>query len=577
MTGGIARFSTWRLRCVAVAAALCALLLAALAGSAGSASAAVPAKTDVMFIFDTSGSMNGSLNEAKEEINALIAATKKNLPNVAFGVADVEDLPGYFSGQPYTPKSESEYKADPEKPWALWQPLTEEAKKVEEAVANLSGGVVAHNGGDLPEAYGRALFETATNSRIGWRTGARHEMVLIADNVPHTPNVNEAIPASLQFTAPFTDFTEGWPNTGEELGGVFGIEGTAWKGGESLEFHKILAKLDAEEKPLAMVNYFHTGESESENFIHYWEYWAAATGGQAIQANEGSKTLSSRLSEIIKESAEGIPPCAPGFERTATTPCVKKPPPPPPPHPTVTQVICNLVIATATDTCTATVGDASGSSPTNPTGAVSFTSSTGGTFIAGAACTLVPTPMSGNTSSCSVQFLPPTTASLLPGITAAYGGDAKHAASAGSTHYAPLSELAKSVSLSEIGTIHEGKVEIPASCAFACVLGGSLFTGPDLATLASSGIVTIELAETAATKHHKKPVHKPKLLGTGTLKLSKAGKGKLVITILHKYKQTLDKRKVTHLTLKLTEKTLGGALVANKTLHVTLKPKKKKH
>ncbi len=73
---------------------------------------------------------------------------------------------------------------------------------------------------------------------------------------------------------------------------------------------------------------------KNSNYIHYWEYWAAATGGQAIVAEEGTKSLDSKLTEIIKESAEGIPPCPPGFERTTTTPCVKKPttPPPPPPH-----------------------------------------------------------------------------------------------------------------------------------------------------------------------------------------------------------------------------------------------------
>ena len=161
--------------------------------------------------------------------------------------------------------------------------------------------------------------------------GARHEIILIADNIPHTPNVNEGIPSEFWLANPF--------DTGEESPGKFGIPETQWKEGESLEFHKTLQRLDAEEKPLAMVDYFHTEESEESNYIHYWEYWAADTGGQAIVADEGAKSLDSKLEEIIKESAEGIPPCAPGDERTATTPCLKKPPapapapPPPPPVP----------------------------------------------------------------------------------------------------------------------------------------------------------------------------------------------------------------------------------------------------
>jgi hypothetical protein len=164
---------------------------------------------------------------------------------------------------------------------------------------------------------------------VGWRPGARHEIVLIADNVPHAPDVNEGIPAEFQFTQESTDYFASWPNTGEELEGAFGIPGTQWKAGESLAFHKTLEKLDGEGKPLAMVDYFHTGQPESETFIHYWEYWAADTGGQAISADEGTKSLDAKLAEIIKESAEGIPPCAPGYERTPTTPCVPKPAPAP--------------------------------------------------------------------------------------------------------------------------------------------------------------------------------------------------------------------------------------------------------
>jgi hypothetical protein len=324
----------WQRRIFALIGASALALAVSLAASAARASAVVPEKTDIMFIFDTSGSMGGVLEEAKEEIKTLVANTEASLPNAEFGVANVEDLPGYYSGAAAAEaKTEQEFEEDAEKPWHLWQPLTAEEPKVEEAIDNLSGDEVAHAGGDLPEAYGRALWETATNSLIGWRPGARHEIVLIADNVPHTPDVNEGIPSEFQFTEPFNDGTEAWPATGEELPGKWGIPGTIWKESESLEFHKTLARLDEEEKPLAMVDYFHTEELETSNYVHYWEYWAAATGGQAIVADEGAKSLDAKLGEIIKESAEGVPPCAPGYERTATTPCLKKKPPAPAPTP----------------------------------------------------------------------------------------------------------------------------------------------------------------------------------------------------------------------------------------------------
>jgi hypothetical protein len=311
----------WRGRLLALIGASVLALAVSLATSAERASAATPEKTDIMFIFDTSGSMQGVLEEAKEEIKTLVANTEASLPNTEFGVANVEDVPNYFSQPLESFLTEEEYEKNTEKPWHLWQPLTSNEEEVEKAINELSGEEVAHYGGDGPEAYGRSLYETATNPQVKWRPGARHEIILIADNVPHTPNVNEGIPAEFWLENPF--------ETGEEPAGKFGIPDTQWKEGESLEFHKTLKRLDEEEKPLAMVDYFHTGESEEFNYIHYWEYWAAATGGQAIVADEGAKSLDTTLTKIIKESAEGIPPCPPGFERTTTTPCVKKPTTPP--------------------------------------------------------------------------------------------------------------------------------------------------------------------------------------------------------------------------------------------------------
>jgi hypothetical protein len=115
--------------------------------------AAAPEKTDIMFIFDTSGSMGGVLDEAKTEIEQVIKETSATIPNVEYGIANVEDIPGYVSGAPLETKSETEYEEDTEKPWHLWQPLTTEQTKVEEAINGLSGPEVLHYGGDGPESY----------------------------------------------------------------------------------------------------------------------------------------------------------------------------------------------------------------------------------------------------------------------------------------------------------------------------------------------------------------------------------------------------------------------------------------
>ena len=303
-------------------------------GPAVASAGAAPEKTDVMFIFDTSGSMGGVLAEAKEGIKKVMEETSASVPNAAYGLANLEDVPDNGQGT----LTEEEYEKNDEKPWRLDQAVTTEESKVSAAIEALTlcstgdGGSGGGCGGDGPEAYGRAFYETDTNPQVGWRPGARHEIVLISDNVPHTPNVNEGIPVAFQLPAPNDGF-EAWPNTGEEPGGKFGVPGTQWAPGVPLEFHKILETLDVDGKPLAMVDYFHTEEAESANYIHYWEYWAKQTGGEALEAKEGVKEeFSKALVKIIKETTgKSLPPCPTGDEpRVGEEACVKAPPPAPP-------------------------------------------------------------------------------------------------------------------------------------------------------------------------------------------------------------------------------------------------------
>ena len=101
-----------------------------------------------------------------------------------------------------------------------------------------------------------------------------------------------------------------------------------------------------------------------------------------------------------------------------------------PAHPTITAVKCKYVVATARDTCTATVSDSSGPSAVRPGGRVQFGSGAGGVFSAGSSCNLSPSS-SSNVSGCSVRFIPPATGS--PIITGHYLGDGSHVASSANT------------------------------------------------------------------------------------------------------------------------------------------------
>jgi hypothetical protein len=529
-----------------------ALLAAGFGSAASNAAADTPAHTDVMFLFDTSGSMGSVLNEAKAEIGAVIEHINATLPDARYGVAEVRDFPS----------SEAEAEGF-EKPWRLDQALTSDSGAVKAAIEPL----FALGGGDGPESYGRALWETDTNPNVGWRDDARHVIVLVADNVPHDHELDEGIPEADWVVAPPWD-------TGEELGGAWAIPGTQWTPGTNLDFQSTMTELGLDGKPLEDVDF-----SGPNGYLPYWEHWAGLSGGHTLAGASGD--LATSLTTLIETGATtALAPCPSGQERSATGVCVLVSKPAS--HPTVSQVICNLVIATASDTCTATVGDAAPSGSTNPTGTVTFATSNGGLFSSGNTCTLTPTPLSGNVSSCSVQFLPPAKASTFPAITVTYSGDATHNSSTAQTHYGAASELAKSIDLSEAGTIKPGgEVEIPIECGFPCESLGELFNEPDfgnIASVASLGGVEA-IAESAASKgKHKKKKKKPVLLGKGKVKLKKAGKGKLILKPTAKGKGALAhvKGRSVHLTLKFTVRTPNGTVVVSKKQHVTLRPKAKK-
>src|SRR5439155_1602583 len=105
--------------------------------------------------------------------------------------------------------------------------------------------------------------------------------------------------------------------------------------------------------------------------------------------------------------------------------------PPPPPHPTSTAIQCSPspVQVSSPTSCTATVADTSLTGVTGPTGSVSFTTNSTGTFSpTSAICTLSPGTIAG-TATCSLSYTPTVGGHHL--ITGSYPGDSTHATSSG--------------------------------------------------------------------------------------------------------------------------------------------------
>jgi hypothetical protein len=122
---------------------------------------------DVMFLIDQTGSMGGVIETAKREALAIAAALRGLVPNTAFGVASFADYP--ISG----------YGGVHDVPYTLQSPISTNLDHLTAGVAKVS----LMFGGDVPEAYSRAIVEMADLE--SWRAGSRRIVVLIGDATPH--------------------------------------------------------------------------------------------------------------------------------------------------------------------------------------------------------------------------------------------------------------------------------------------------------------------------------------------------------------------------------------------------------
>src|SRR5918997_6855431 len=105
-------------------AVVCVLVLAECFGTAAGAQAQAPAQTDVLLLFDTTGSMDGALDEAKAKIVDVADGVAARLPDSQFAVAEVRDY-------------EDPYGDVGDLPWRLVQPVTADRGRLTSAVDQL--------------------------------------------------------------------------------------------------------------------------------------------------------------------------------------------------------------------------------------------------------------------------------------------------------------------------------------------------------------------------------------------------------------------------------------------------------
>jgi PEP-CTERM motif-containing protein len=126
------------------------------------------AQVDVMFLFDTTGSMGGLITDAQNAASDIVTGLS-GFGDVAFGVSTYEDFPV------------SPYGGSSDLPYELLSTMSTTATDATNAISNITLGW----GYDGPESQLHALTEIATGTEEAWRTDSTQIVVWFGDAVGH--------------------------------------------------------------------------------------------------------------------------------------------------------------------------------------------------------------------------------------------------------------------------------------------------------------------------------------------------------------------------------------------------------
>lgn len=221
-----------------------------------------PAKADILFAMDLTGSMGGALSSVKTNSIDIMNKIRALIPETRFGVVSHMDYKNLYSG------STGDY------PYKLNQPLTNDPGAVSSAINGLTLG----DGGDGPEDYVRVFYETYSDSSIAWRDGAKRIVLFWADNMPHDPD-------------PGRDSTMGTS--------------------DDLILDTVLSKMAATNTVLIS---FHYGSYNAS-----WDNMAKKTGGSSFPGysipSDIATFIANKISETVKQiDTLKLETCTPGYE-----------------------------------------------------------------------------------------------------------------------------------------------------------------------------------------------------------------------------------------------------------------------
>lgn len=129
---------------------------------------------DVMFAFDTTGSMGPTIDAAKAGGLALMGAIRAAVADSRFGASNYRDYNGFYSFPGYS----NTFGTFGDYPYQLNQPLTTDTSAVQAAINSLTIG----NGADFPESLSRTAYESRF---LAWRPAALKVLVIFTDAQAH--------------------------------------------------------------------------------------------------------------------------------------------------------------------------------------------------------------------------------------------------------------------------------------------------------------------------------------------------------------------------------------------------------
>ncbi|MFQ5593357.1 MAG: vWA domain-containing protein [Anaerolineae bacterium] len=247
---------------------------------------AAPVQADILFAFDTTGSMDGVIQTAQERAVEIMSNLQALISDVRFGLVDFRDYP-------FDP-----YGLSTDWPYRLRQPLINHIPYVQMKIEELEGD----GGVDGPEAYSRTLYEAYTDEHIGWRPEARRFIIMFGDSVPHDNDLNVGV-AAPQPHRPYETWQTGYPPAYIDPG-----RDTQNGTEDDLDFQVVLGDLrDHSMTLLFIVSDAKLEGLTIEELLAYWQIWAAMTGpGGDAKALEDLADLPATIQSLVTAAARHV-------------------------------------------------------------------------------------------------------------------------------------------------------------------------------------------------------------------------------------------------------------------------------